>query len=80
MKCVCLECKVEMKPEATGLEVVETLEDGVTPYKIWNCDVKRCPRCGWSVYTGFGVGPTSQQGQDGFVAKAVAIPRKYWWR
>jgi hypothetical protein len=53
-------CKAWMKVRKSGVLVLETLEDGVTPYKIWNGDLFECPECGEQMVAGFASQPVSE--------------------
>ena len=48
---VCAKCEVEMRPEKNGVGVLDMAEFG--PYKIWDADLYKCPKCGYEVIVGF---------------------------
>lgn len=49
-KPVCTKCNRTMMNEGAAV-VIEMAQK--EPYKIWNCDLHRCPECGKSVLAGF---------------------------
>ena len=49
---VCVKCQTEMKPETNGVGVLDIADFG--PYKIWDADKWKCPKCGIEVIIGFG--------------------------
>ena len=54
-KMVCVNCHVELKPEANGILLIETASFGV--YKVWSADVWKCPKCEIEIVAGFGNQP-----------------------
>jgi len=46
---VCVRCQRIMRPRKNGVPFVELLEDGMTPYKLWESDQWECEDCGTSV-------------------------------
>jgi hypothetical protein len=50
----CVKCSKWSRCRKTGVEVIETYDDGVTPYKVWQADIHECPGCGFQVVLGFG--------------------------
>ena len=49
---VCVKCQVEMRPEKNGIGVLDMADFG--PYKIWDADKWKCPKCAIEVIIGFG--------------------------
>jgi hypothetical protein len=64
-KLVCVACEIELMPEVNGTLVIETASFG--PYKVWDADTWKCPKCGVEVVTGFGQRPLMEHFEDGFV-------------
>ncbi len=54
-KMVCVACHVELRPEKNGTIVIEMASFG--PYKIWDADTWKCPKCGIEIVAGFGKVP-----------------------
>lgn len=54
---VCGKCNRRMAHTRSGIEVVETKEDGSTPYQVWSYDEYHCQGCDAIVYAGRGEGP-----------------------
>lgn len=50
---VCPTCQLGMKPETNGVMVIEVAYNPPTPYKIWNADEWKCPKCYQRVIVGF---------------------------
>lgn len=50
-KIVCVNCEVEFKVHKNDALVIEHALFG--PYKVWNADIWRCPKCGQEVVAGF---------------------------
>ncbi len=51
-KMVCVTCHVEFRPEKNGTIVIQMADFG--PYKVWDSDTWKCPKCGIEVVAGFG--------------------------
>ena len=51
---VCVSCKREMVPDKNGVPAVEMASFG--PYKLWQSDRWKCPKCGFKVLSGFSDG------------------------
>jgi len=41
-----------MRPETNGVGVLDMTDYG--PYKIWDADKYKCPKCGYEIVTAFG--------------------------
>lgn len=52
---VCTKCQVALKPVDNDTVVIETASFG--PYKVWNADTLKCPKCGIEIVAGFGQKP-----------------------
>jgi len=67
-KVICTKCNAKMEHVRSGVYVLETYEDGVTPYKVWSADRYVCngPECDTELVTGFGSGPISQDFKEDF--------------
>ena len=61
---VCIKCQCELKPEWNGVGVVDYAEYG--PYKIWDADLWKCPKCGYELVVGFGDMAISHHHDDHF--------------
>lgn len=66
MPVICANCNCKMAHLRSGVYVLETYEDGETPYKVWSADYYACDGCESIVITGFGYGPISQDFNDDF--------------
>ena len=62
-KLVCVKCEVELRPELNGVKVVELFCSNKMPYKVWNTDKWKCPKCGYEIISGFGNGPLMEHWQ-----------------
>ena len=49
---ICAKCRVSYVPLKNGVYVLELA--GERPYKLWNADSWKCPRCGHMAIGGFG--------------------------
>lgn len=63
-KMVCVNCHVEFRPEKNGTIVIETASFG--PYKIWEADTWKCPKCNVEVVCGFGQQPIAEHWYQDF--------------
>ena len=63
-KMVCVTCEVELKPLENSVLVIEMASFG--PYKVWNADVWKCPKCFHKTVAGFGNSPIHEHYEDGF--------------
>ncbi len=63
-KIICCDCAVELRPDKTGVPVVEMAEFG--EYRIWEADRWSCPKCGHRVIAGFSDRPSSEHWRPGF--------------
>ncbi len=59
---VCTKCHVELKCSKTGV-LVEELTDQGEPYKVWSCDLFKCPKCGAEIAGRFGDSPIAEHYQ-----------------
>lgn len=69
-KIVCVECQVELYPESNDGVCIDTaiaLEGN--PYKLWNCDIWKCPICGKEVASGFADIPFAEHFDNDFQAR-----------
>ena len=41
----CVKCQTYLFAKKNEVVVLETFEDGITPYKIWLADLFQCPDC-----------------------------------
>ncbi len=62
----CVPCATYLRPRKNGVIVLETFEDGHTPYKIWMADLFECPDCAHQIIDGYGVNPISEHYMDDF--------------
>ena len=68
-KLVCPKCECEFRPKLNGVGVIETMNFGVDPYKLWRADLWECPGCSMEVVAGFsgqGITPLAEHFQNGF--------------
>ena len=70
----CVDCAVAMRPRKNDIRVVETLDDGVTPYRIWCADLWECPRCNHQLIAGFGIKPIAEKRDKDFAEELAEIP------
>jgi len=63
-KPVCVKCNKTFKCESINGRLIEMFQGGI--YKIWHCDIYKCPKCGMEICYGFGDNPvlTDIHGQD----------------
>jgi len=64
MRPICASCEIEYRPEKNGIRVCEHASFG--PYKIWQADLWKCPKCGHLLIHGFGWNAESEHFMDGF--------------
>ena len=76
MRPICVPCKVQMRPENNGVQVVYHSQTPPQPYEIWDADEWKCPKCGHCIITGFGGGALHQHWQPDFAAALARIPAK----
>jgi hypothetical protein len=61
---------VELYPESNNGVCIDTaIALGGKPYKIWNCDIWKCPICRKEVASGFGQNPFAEHYEDDFQEK-----------
>lgn len=63
---VCVKCQVSMQPDINGVVVVEMSNNPPQPYRFWNADMWKCPRCGVQIVKGFCEEPVMEHFEDGF--------------
>lgn len=63
---VCVKCQVELRPEKTGVTLVDMFQKPPKPYSIWSADKWKCPICGYEVVIGFGASPLYVHSDDKF--------------
>ena len=68
-KSVCVNCKVELKPEENGVIVAEMMRENTAIYKLWEADLWKCPECGIEVVLGFGSMPFMEHYEGDINAK-----------
>lgn len=68
---VCKKCHCEMRPETNGVGVLDMADWG--PYKLFDADLWKCPKCGIEVVGGFGNGPISAH----YIPNFQAMIKKY---
>jgi len=61
---VCVKCKTEFEPERNGIGLLDMAD--YSPYKIWEADLYKCPKCGIEIVVGFGQQAIFAHYQDGF--------------
>lgn len=72
MTIVCVKCETELRPHKTGAYLVELFQENKQIYKIWQCDIWKCPICGVEVVAGLAQNPTMEHFSgdcDGFLHK-----------
>ena len=65
-KPVCVKCNKTLQCESINGRLVELFQNNEMIYKIWHCDIYKCPKCGMQICYGFGDRPamTDIDGQD----------------
>lgn len=63
-KMVCSACEVQLVPSENGVILVEYASFG--PYKAWEADEWKCPRCGHEIVAGFATNPFVEHWQEHF--------------
>ena len=65
---VCVKCECEMRPEQNGVGLLDYFNpsdsDTPQPYRIWDADLWKCPKCGFEIVTGFGQRPIAEHYQQ----------------
>jgi len=64
MRPICVSCQVEYRPEKNGVRVCEYASFG--PYKIYQADLWKCPKCDHLIIHGYGRNPEAEHFQDHF--------------
>lgn len=62
----CVPCQTYLRPRKNDIYVLETMSDGVTPYKVWNADLWECPDCAHQVILGYGLHEIAVKHEPGF--------------
>jgi hypothetical protein len=63
MTIVCVKCETEFKPHKNGAYLIEMFQSDRDIYKIWQCDIWKCPICGVEVVAGLGQEPIMEHFQ-----------------
>ena len=61
---VCVKCNTEFRPERNGIGLLDMADFG--PYRIWEADLYKCPKCGTEIVVSFGHQAISEHYQDEF--------------
>ncbi len=69
----CVPCSTYLRPRKNGVNVLETMEDGKTPYKIWKADLWECPDCGTQVILGHGAHAIAEHYELDFAESLVHV-------
>ena len=64
---LCIKCKVNYKTVKTGVDVEETASFG--SYKLWEADLKQCPKCGHQIVSGFARDNYAEHYQEDYLVK-----------
>lgn len=75
-KAVCAKCNVSLRPETNGVAVAEMFQDDREIYKIWDCDLWKCPGCGVEIILGFADRPLTEHFSDNFDAALAYFREK----
>lgn len=62
----CVSCQTYLAVAENGVIVLETMDNGYTPYKIWMADLFECPDCHYQLISGFGLQPIAEHYLPGF--------------
>ena len=60
----CVECQTALRPEVTGAYLLETAGKEQRPYKLWSCDIWKCPECGKEIAHGFSLNALHHCSED----------------
>jgi len=63
---VCVKCEIGYKIKKNGAYLIEMFCEPPQPYKIWMCDIWKCPKCNREVVKGFGSTPIAEHFQANF--------------
>lgn len=64
---VCINCKRTMKVDYVGAYAIEFMDKELTqPYKLWSCDLVKCPECGFVLATRWGQKPQKEHFEPDF--------------
>lgn len=74
---ICCKCNQQMRPKKNGVYILEVLENGITPYKLWSGDLIECQNCGTEVVIGFGLHPIAEHWQGDFQQKLESFKPTY---
>lgn len=61
---LCLKCNVEYKTKKNGVTVEELASFG--SYRLWDADLKECPKCGHQIIAAFANGPFTEHFKLGY--------------
>ena len=62
----CAKCQTYFVPMKNSVFVLETMDDGESPYKLWQADLLICPDCDHWLIAGFGFSPIAEHYQPNF--------------
>jgi hypothetical protein len=62
-----------MRPERNGVGLLDYNSNG--PYKLWDADKWRCPKCGHEIVVGFGERPVAHHFEEHFKAHVARYRR-----
>ncbi len=72
---VCVNCECELRPEKNGIGLLDFYspsdEPEPQPYRIWDADLWKCPRCGCEIVIGFGQQPIAEHWKEGRLERAI---------
>lgn len=71
---LCINCKVRYKTIKQGVTVEETAVFG--SYKLWEADLKECPKCGHQIVAGFAKENFAEHYQEGYKEKLEQIKKE----
>jgi hypothetical protein len=65
---ICKKCECEMRCEENGVGVLDMAggRSNARPYKLYDADLYKCPKCGIEVIGGFGYNPISGEWKSDF--------------
>jgi hypothetical protein len=75
---ICPDCQREMKVDALGVSVLETMSAERLPYKLWAADMMVCPKCDKRIIARFGNAPIAEHWQFDFKSKLATASKIYF--
>lgn len=74
-KPVCVPCGKEFRPHNNDGAVLDYADFG--PFRLWLCDIWKCPGCGHEIAVGFGQGPILRHNEEEFSNRLEKFRKSY---